>query len=148
MDCSRRLPGPWDFPGKNTEVGWHFLLQGIFLTQGLSPGLLHCKQILYSLSYQGRPSSSWLLHTILYHLELWGGQGKVMSNGTKKETNTWIGISPLIFDSKGIWSQKHSGSWARMLLIRNSAFWFLRHLQVHHNVKWSFHHHVLHGLNR
>ena len=45
---------PWNFPGKNTEVGCHFLLQGIFLTQGLNPGLLHCKQILDRLSHQGR----------------------------------------------------------------------------------------------
>ena len=30
----------WDFPGKNTGGGCHFLLQGIFLTQGLSLGLL------------------------------------------------------------------------------------------------------------
>ena len=32
---------PWDFPGKNTGVGCHFLLQGIFLTQGLNLGLLY-----------------------------------------------------------------------------------------------------------
>ena len=44
---------PWDFLGKNTEVGCHFLLQGIFLTQKLKPGLLHCRQILYQLSYKG-----------------------------------------------------------------------------------------------
>ena len=31
---------PWDFPGKNTGVGYHFLLQGIFLTQGSNPCLL------------------------------------------------------------------------------------------------------------
>ena len=31
----------WDSPDKNTGVGCHFLLQGIFLTQGSSPGLLH-----------------------------------------------------------------------------------------------------------
>ena len=36
-----RLLCPRDFPGKNTGVGYHFLLQGIFLTQGLNPGLLH-----------------------------------------------------------------------------------------------------------
>ena len=30
---------PWDFPGKSTGVGSHFLLQGIFLTQGLNLGL-------------------------------------------------------------------------------------------------------------
>ena len=35
-------------------MGSHFLLQGIFLTQGLNLGLLHCRQILYQLSYQGR----------------------------------------------------------------------------------------------
>ena len=34
-----RLLCPWDFPGKNTEVGCHFLLQGIFPTQGSNPGL-------------------------------------------------------------------------------------------------------------
>ena len=39
----------------NTGVGSHFLLQGIFLTQGLNPALLHCRQILYLLSYQGSP---------------------------------------------------------------------------------------------
>ena len=38
MDCS--LPG-WDFPGKNTEVGCHFLLQGIFLPQGWNSHPLH-----------------------------------------------------------------------------------------------------------
>ena len=42
-----RLLRPWDFPGKNTEVGFHFLLQEIFLTQGLNPGLQHCRQTLY-----------------------------------------------------------------------------------------------------
>ena len=34
-----RLLCPWDFPGKNTGVDCHFLLQGIFLTQALSPHL-------------------------------------------------------------------------------------------------------------
>ena len=54
MDFS--LPGtsvPGDSPGKNTEVGWHALLQGIFPTQKSNPGLLHCRWILYHLSRQG-----------------------------------------------------------------------------------------------
>ena len=34
-----RLLCPWDFPGKNTGVGCHFLLQGIFATQGSSTHL-------------------------------------------------------------------------------------------------------------
>ena len=36
-----RLLCPWDFPGKNTRVGCHFLLQGIFLTQGSNSHLIH-----------------------------------------------------------------------------------------------------------
>ena len=36
-----RLLCPWDFRGKNTGVGCHFLFQGIFPTQGLNPRLLH-----------------------------------------------------------------------------------------------------------
>ena len=41
---------PWNSPGQNTGVGSHSLLQGIFPTQGLNPGLQHCKQILYQQS--------------------------------------------------------------------------------------------------
>ena len=48
-----RLLRPWDSPGKNTGVGCHFLLQGIFPTQGSNPGLPHCRQMLYHLSHQG-----------------------------------------------------------------------------------------------
>ena len=42
----------WDFPGKSTGVGCHFLLQ-IFPTQGLNSGVRHCRQTLYPLSHQG-----------------------------------------------------------------------------------------------
>ena len=44
-----------DSPGKNTGVGCHALLQGIFPTQGSNLGLLNCRQILYYLSHQGSP---------------------------------------------------------------------------------------------
>ena len=47
----------WNSPGKNTEVGSHFLLQGVSPAQGLNLGLLHCMQILYHLSHQGNPKS-------------------------------------------------------------------------------------------
>ena len=43
---------PWDFPGKHTGVGCHFLLQEIFPTQGLNSGLPHCRQTLYHLSHR------------------------------------------------------------------------------------------------
>ena len=49
MDC------PWNFPGQNTGVGSLSLLQGIFPTQGLNPGLPHCRWILYQLSHKGSP---------------------------------------------------------------------------------------------
>ena len=42
-----RLLCPWNSPSKNTGVGCHFLLEGIFPTQVLNPCLLHCRQILY-----------------------------------------------------------------------------------------------------
>jgi len=48
-----RLLCPWDFLGKRTGVGCHFLLQRIFLTQGSNPGLPHCRQTLDRLSHQG-----------------------------------------------------------------------------------------------
>ena len=47
-------PEPQGKP-KNTAVGSLSLLQGIFLTQELNQGLLHCRRILYQLSYQGSP---------------------------------------------------------------------------------------------
>ena len=54
MDCNlTRFLCPWDFPGKTTRVGCHCLLQEIFPTQGLNPGLPRCRQTLYCLSHQG-----------------------------------------------------------------------------------------------
>ena len=56
MDCS--LPGSSvhrDSPGKNTGVGCHDLLKGIFLTQGSNTSVPHCRLILHHLSHQGSP---------------------------------------------------------------------------------------------
>ena len=49
---------PWDFPGKNTRVGCHFLLQGIFPIQGLNPSPLHWQMDSLLLSHQGSPKRS------------------------------------------------------------------------------------------
>ena len=60
LSCVRLFATPWSvtfqgplgiFPGKNTGVDCHFLLQGIFLTQGLNPRLSHCRQTLYCLNH-------------------------------------------------------------------------------------------------
>ena len=55
---SARLLSPWSFPGKNTKVGRHFLLQGIFLTQWSNPhlpSLLHWQVGSWPLSHLGSP---------------------------------------------------------------------------------------------
>ena len=65
-----RLLCPWDFPGKNTGVGCHFLLQGIFPTQGSSQSLLHWQADSLPLSHQGalhRVSTSIKQMEILSH---------------------------------------------------------------------------------
>ena len=49
-----RLLCPWNSPGKNTGVGCHSLVQEIFATQGLNPGLLHCTEFPCSLNHKGR----------------------------------------------------------------------------------------------
>ena len=56
----RLLATPWtiqpmEFSGQNAGVGSLSLLQGIFPTQGLNPGLPNCRQILYQLSHKGSP---------------------------------------------------------------------------------------------
>ena len=53
-----RLPCPWDFPGKNTGMGYHFFLQGTFPTPGSNLGLPNCRKALYCLSHQGIPGNS------------------------------------------------------------------------------------------
>ena len=79
-----RLLCPRNFPGKNTGVGYHFLLQGIFLAQGLNPGLLHCKQMSY-LSYQGShpsPNSAHFPTRLRYSATL-----TYLPNGEKGESS-------------------------------------------------------------
>ena len=50
---------PWDSPGKNTGVGCHFLLQGIFPIQGSNPSLLHWQEDSWPLSPQSNPIAWW-----------------------------------------------------------------------------------------
>ena len=63
LSCAQLFVTPWTvahqaplsmgFSRQEYWSGLHGLLQGIFPTQGLNPGLLHCRWILYQLSYQG-----------------------------------------------------------------------------------------------
>ena len=71
-----RLLCPQNSPGKNTGVGSHSLLQGIFPTQGSNPGLQHCRQILYHLSHQESHTTTkkkrvTLIIVSLYYNQMW-----------------------------------------------------------------------------
>ena len=63
-----QAPPSMGFPGKSAAVDCHFLLQGIFPTQELNPALLHCRQILYQLSYKGRVLLE-AINVIVYHFK-------------------------------------------------------------------------------
>ena len=65
------LHSPWNSAHQNTAMGSHSLLQGIFQTQGLNPGLPHCGQILYQLSHKGSPR---ILEWVAYHFS--GGSAR------------------------------------------------------------------------
>ena len=58
------LYSPWNSPGQNTRVGTLSLLQRIFPTQGSNRGLLHCRQNLYQLSYQGSQAVEKVIHKL------------------------------------------------------------------------------------
>ena len=61
---STRLLCPWDYPGKNTGMGCHFLLQGIFPTQGLNRSILQRQVISLSSSHVGSPNSLHLFSSV------------------------------------------------------------------------------------
>ena len=60
-----RLFCPWDFPGKNTRVDCHFLLQGIFPTEGLNTHLLHWQVDSLLLSHQGSSLSLKIVYNFI-----------------------------------------------------------------------------------
>ena len=91
------LYSPWNSPGQNTGMGSFSLLQGIFSTQGSIPGLLHCRQSLYQLSYQGSPEG----HSVVSDsLRLHG----LYSSWNSPGQNTGMGsfsLLPGIFPTQG-----------------------------------------------
>ena len=100
-----RLLCPWDFPGKNTGVGCHFLLQGIFLTQGSNSPLLclpHCRLILLLLSHQGSPGMS--------------GDSCLFSAAFLKKTTSYIWLT-LKCGSKAIKTACHILFYAKFIVI-------------------------------
>ena len=90
MDSSLGL---WNSPGTNTGMGSHSPLQGIFPTQGSNLGLLHCRQVLYSMSHQ---------HTA------WGGKC-VMFKGCNPARDEETGVQG--GGSVRPWTAPTAGSW-------------------------------------
>ena len=61
------LYSPWNSPGQNTWVVPFPFSRGIFPTQGLNAGLLHCRRILYQLSHKGSPRTlNWVASLSLF----------------------------------------------------------------------------------
>ena len=95
MDCS--LPassdhGGGDFLGRNTGVGCHFLLQGIFPTRGSNPRLLHWQADALLLSYQGSPGEAleWSKRQRLNEMPRLNGSGQtVIEDWTVKTPRGW-----------------------------------------------------------
>ena len=75
-----------DSPGKNTEIGYHTLLQGIFLTKGSNPGLLHCRQFFTIWTTREAVHIvflKWVSWRIIYHLTKWVSFFPLYSNNSK-----------------------------------------------------------------
>ena len=71
MDCSLPVSSVHGiFPGNNTGVGNHFLLQGIFPTQGSNPVLPHYRQTPYCLSRHRSEQEGYLVNTATCSLHM------------------------------------------------------------------------------
>ena len=112
MDCNP--PGSsvhGDSPSKNTGVGCHALLQEVFPTQGLKPGLLHCRRILYQLSHKGSPK---ILEWVAYPF----------SSGSSWPRNQ-TGVSCTVGRFFTSWSTREAQSTQRKLFKDKLTLWYL-----------------------
>ena len=102
---------PWNSLGQNTGVSSLSLLQGIFPTQGLDPGLTHCSQILYHLSHR----EPFYFQTCLtaWRKELsskvtleWPGTPASFNTYKEGHCSAHCGLCLTFAPSKGTWSQR------------------------------------------
>ena len=91
---SHGLYSPWNSPDQNTGVGSVFLFQGIFPTQGLNPGIQHCRWILCQLSLvKGSPGYVYL--PLLHFITIYILFSMVLS--LKKQNKTLLILSKVFF---------------------------------------------------
>ena len=90
-------------------VGFHFLLQGLFLTMGSNLGLLHWRQTLYHLSHQG----------------ILGG----IENRSKTELEVWLArsLSKMLFEEDGLSTKEWDGKHCLLLFWKKLRYGFLRY---------------------
>ena len=121
-----RLLRPWDVPGKNTRVGCHFLLQGIFPTQGSHPGLLFGRWI----PYHWAPREALLAPELALMADVCKGMAvchadfkikheEQQPTNERQKVLTWQG-SGLLFKSWREKRQVHS-TMSQQLFVKNSA---------------------------
>ena len=88
------LYSPWNSPRQNTGVGSISLFQGIFPTQGLNPGLLHCRQILYQLSHVNQTVKENVI-IIVHHFQF-----NILEAAVRHENKIIYGWHPTAFLAK------------------------------------------------
>ena len=120
LDLAHQTPCPWDFPGYNSEMGCHFLLQGIFLTQGLNSCLHHfLNWQIYSLPPSHLESPKYYKYNEILHIsEILHIQWNIIKHlkWRKSSTETWMNLrnimpSDISSHSKTstVWFHLHEG---------------------------------------
>ena len=134
-DCLRHhgLHSPWNSPGQNTGVGSCSLLQRIFPTQGLNPGLPYYKWILYQLSHNGSQKIHYLTHTInslfcmmyKYSLILWCAIHACHTLWGKKITTIMVFKKIILWKQlfQNMWHGSYPGRWSRKRGLPGCAYW-------------------------
>ena len=108
MDCMpARLQCPWNSPDKN-GVGCHSLPQGIFLTQGLNPGVSKCRKVPAGIwASRGAPvkvcTSDWNLGELPWRLQWWRGTREPLGEGERGEWNSWLKTQHSKIEEDDIW---------------------------------------------
>ena len=128
MSISLRLHGlfsPWNSPGQNTRVDSLPHLQGIFPIQGLNPGLLHCRQILYQLSHKGSPRIlGWVAYPFTSRSSWPRIQPRVSCNTAGFFTNWVIREAKVEKDNHYIYPYVCSFHWSSFTMYQNVMFYY------------------------